>query len=153
MSAPSNAREALIAELVGEVSALLDRVDGLVAAINATCDAITRAGADLETNASQAERRIAALTEAAKAYAVKHIAQRTEALTRSSAEVQLEAIRQATHEIVRAELVPALQSLLRRHPAHAAETGARWWTYATTAICSAALGAAVATYALSAFAP
>lgn len=152
---PTSARDVLIAELIGEVSTLMNRIDQVIPAVTAICDAITHAGADLEANAVQAERRIAAFTEAAKAHAVKHIAKRTAELARSSAEAELEAMRRAMREAIRVELEPALQPLPRRHPANAAGlgSGARWWTYAITAACAAAVGAATATYALSAFAP
>lgn len=155
MSAPSNAREALIAELVGEVSSLLDRVDNLVPEIHATCDAIVRAGTELEAHASQAERRISAFTEAAKAHAVKHIAQRTDELARSSSEAQLQAMRQTAREVARAEVAPALQQMQRRQLARAAGIGSadRLWTYAATAICAAVVGAAAAAYVLSVSAP
>lgn len=155
MSVPSNAREALIAELVGEVSALLDRVDSLVPAINATCDAITRAGADLEANAGLAERRLVALTKAAEAHAIKNIARRTEALTRNSEDAQSEALRRAAGAAVTAELAPVLRQLVQRQSLHAAEWRPKggWWAHAATAICAAALGAAAAAYALSAWAP
>ena len=155
MSGPSNAREALIAELVGEVSALLDRVDTLVPAINAACDAAIRAGAALESSAGQAERRIAAFTEAAKAHAVEHIAKRTNELARSAGEAQLVGMRKMACEVARTELATAFQQMLRQHlqQANCQRAGSGWWTYAITALCAAALGAVLAAYALSIWAP
>jgi beta-glucosidase-like glycosyl hydrolase len=143
MSTPSSAREALIAELMGEVSSLLDRVDALVPALNATCDILHRARTDVDARAAQAERSIAALTEAAKTNAVRHIARRTEELARCSAETQTSAM-QVARQVLRTELAHALGQLklmfgFRR----------QWWSHAATAASSSLVTAALIKYLLT----
>ena len=144
MSPPSSAREALIAELMGDVSTLLDRVDALVPALGATCDAVTRASADMDAKATQAEGRIAALTEAAKAHAIRHIAHRTEELARHSAETQTRAMQAAAQEAFRAELTPALGQLKRMFSVRS-----QCWAHAATAVGSSLVTAALTMYLLT----
>ena len=144
MSPPSSAREALIAELVGEVSTLLGRVDALVPALNATCDALTRARADMDARAAQVEVSITALTEAAKTHAVRHIARRTEELARCSAETQTRAMQVAAQAVFRTELAPALGQLKRTFSVRC-----QWWAHAATALSSSLVTAALIMYLLT----
>lgn len=144
MNAPSTAREALIAELMGELSTMLDRADALLPALNATCDAVTRASAELDGRAAQAEARLASLTEAAQAHAVRHIAQRTQELARRSAEAQAKAMQLAAHAAFSAELAPALGQLQR-----ALRVGKLWWAHAATALSSSLITLALTLYFLT----
>jgi hypothetical protein len=138
MSPPSSAREALIVELMGEVSALLDRVDALVLTLNTTCDAVNLASANLEARATQVEVRLASLTEAAKSQAVRHIARRTQELAQRLAENQTKAMHMAAQAAFRTELAPALGQL---KPMLSVRN--QWWSHAATAACSSLVTAAL----------
>lgn len=144
MSPPSSAREALIAELMGEVSTLLDRMDALVPALNATCDAVTRASADINARAAEADGRVAALTEAAKTHAVRHIARRTEELARRSAEAQTKAMQVAAQQVFRTELAPTLGQLKLMSGLRS-----QWRAHAATAVSSSVITAALTMYLLT----
>lgn len=146
MSPPSNAREALIAELMGEVSTLLDRVDTLIPAMNTTCDALTRARAEIDARAAQAQGSIAALTEAAKTHAVRHIAHRTEELARRTAEAQSSAMQMAAQRAFRTELEPALGQLKLML---GVGLRSQWLAHAATAIASSLVTAALTMYLLA----
>lgn len=148
MSPPSSAREALIAELMGEVSSLLDRVDALIPALNATCDAISRASADMDTSAARAEGRIAALADAARTQAIKHIARNTEHLARRTVEHETRAMRVAAQEVFRAELTPALGQLKLMLNDSCALWRARsqWWVHAVTVASSSLITWALTMY-------
>lgn len=144
MSPPSSAREALIAELMGELSTILDRTDALIPALNAACGAITRASAEMEAKATQAECRLSTLTEAAKVQAVKHIAQRTEDLMRRSTDTQARAMQLAAHEAFRTELASAIQNLQQT-----LKVRSHWRAHAITAIGSSLVTASLTMFLLT----
>jgi hypothetical protein len=126
MKPPTSAREALIAEALGDVATLLARVDAVTAALHTSCDAVQQASARMEARASQMDDKVRLLTEVATAVAVKHVARRTEYLVRSVAELQTRAMEGAARDLFQRELTPALQRLSRI--TSQANVSARWWT-------------------------
>lgn len=126
MKPPTSAREALIAEALGDIATLLARVDALTPALNTSCDAVEQASARMEARASQMDEKIRVLTEVATEVAVKHITRRTEDRARGVAELQTRAMEAAARELFKRELTPALQRLSR--VASQANVSARWWT-------------------------
>lgn len=115
MSGPSSAREALIAETLGEMAAVLDRMEAVKPTLDEACAAVTRASESLAAQASAVEGRVAAITDTAAALAVKHIARRADELARASADVETRAMETAARKLFREELAPALQRLSRAH--------------------------------------
>ena len=148
---PSTAREALIVEALGEVAALIDRVETLAPALDASHRALVQASAGLAHQVTAFEARMAAITENAKLTAVKHIARRTDEITRSSLDAQTRAMEEAARALFRAEVGPALQRLVMplQHLTDLAQRGARPWERWATHAATAALGCA-ATLALAA---
>jgi hypothetical protein len=138
---PSTAREALIAEAIGEVVGLLDRVEALLPAIDASRQAAADAGAQLAAGLEALEDRMAAVTETARTQVVQHIVRRTEEAARRAQETQSRAIAEAAREVFRGEVERSLQHLatavqaasLRRPPAWEA-----WLTHAATAVAASA---------------
>ena len=92
MNGTSSAREALIAETLGEMAALLDRVEAVAPALDASRLALINASTELAGQVKAFESRMAGITENAKMQAVKHIARRTDEITRVSAEAQTRAM-------------------------------------------------------------
>lgn len=131
MTEPTSAREALLAEVIGEVAMLLKRVDALVPVLEATRTALVEASTKLDVHAAAAEGRIAAFTQASATHAVKHIARRTDEMARGAVEVQARAMEASARELFRREVTPALQRL--GEIAGNASHWARWWAYAGTA--------------------
>ena len=152
MNGLSSAREAFIAEALGEVAALLDRVEAVVPALDASRLALINASTELVGRMTAYESRMAGITENAKVQAVKHIARRTDEIARGSTEAQTRAMEEAARMLFRTEVGPALQRVAMplQHLADLAHRGAHpwqhWLTHAATAVVASAL-----TWALTAW--
>ncbi|KNZ30848.1 MAG: hypothetical protein AD742_20160 [Methylibium sp. NZG] len=141
MKPPSTAREALIVEAIGDVAGLLDRIEALMPAIDASRQAAADAGAQLAAGLEALEGRMAAVTETARTQVVQHIVRRTEEAARRAQEIQSRAITEAAREVFRGEVERSLQQLAtavqaasyRRRPAWEA-----WLTHASTAVMASA---------------
>ena len=152
MNGTSSAREALIAEALGEMAALLDRVEAVAPTLDASRLALIHASTDLAGQTTAFESRMAGITENAKVQAVKHIARRTDEITRVSAEAQTRAMEEAARMLFRTEVGPALQrfTMPLQHLADLAQRGARPWEYWLTHAATA-VGASALTWALAAW--
>lgn len=152
MTGTSSAREALIAETLGEMAALLDRVEAVAPALDASRLALINASTELAGQVTAFESRMAGITENAKMQAVKHIARRTEEITRVSAEAQTRAMEESARMLFRTEVGPALQRVAMplQHLADLAHRGAHPWQHWLTHAATAAAASAV-TWALAAW--
>ena len=152
MNGTSSAREALIAETLGEMAALLDRVEAVAPALDASRLALANASTELAGQITAFESRMAGITENAKMQAVKHIARRTEEITRVSAEAQTRAMEESARMLFRTEVGPALQRVAMplQHLADLAHRGAHPWQHWLTHAATAAAASAV-TWALAAW--
>ena len=152
MNGTSSAREALIAETLGEMAALLDRVEAVAPALDASRLALINASTELAGQVTAFESRMAGITENAKMQAVKHIARRTDDITRVSAEAQTRAMEEAARMLFRTEVGPALQRVAMplQHLADLAHRGAHPWQHWLTHAATAAAASAV-TWALAAW--
>lgn len=97
MSNPPTTREALIAELLGDVSRVLDRVDVLIPAMD-------RARLDLADQLAAFEGQICMLTEKAKLSTAEHIARRTNEAATATVRQQTHAMTEAARAVLRTEL-------------------------------------------------
>lgn len=152
MKGTSSAREALIAETLGEMAALLDRVEAVAPALDASRLALINASTELAGQVTAFESRMAGITENAKMQAVKHIARRTDEIARGSAEAQTRAMEEAARMLFRTEVGPALQRVAMplQHLAELAHRGAHPWQHWLTHAATAAAASAV-TWALAAW--
>lgn len=152
MSSTGSAREALIAEALGEVAALLDRVEAVGPALDGSRLALIHASTELAGQVTAFESRMAGITENAKTQAVKHIARRTDEITRVSAEAQTRAMEEAARMLFRTEVGPALQRVAMplQQLADLAHRGAHPWQHWLTHAATAAVASAV-TWALAAW--
>lgn len=143
----TTAREALVAEALGEVARVAERLEAVVPAVDASREALTRAGANLSDQLTAFEARMTAIAENAKGVAVRHIAQRTDELARSSGEAQVRAMQSAALTLFREELHPALQRLAGslQEQSRKARFGS-WLTHAAVAILASALSWAMAAW-------
>lgn len=143
----TTAREALVAEALGEVARVAERLEAVVPEVDASREALTQAGANLSDQLTSFEARMTAITENAKGVAIRHIARRTDELARSSGEAQVRAMQSAAMTLFRDELHPALQRLagsLQEQPRKARFE--RWLTHAAVAILASALSWAMAAW-------
>lgn len=141
MRPPSTAREALIVEAIGEVAALLDRVEALTPALDASRQAAVDAGAQLAAGLEALENRMAAVTETARTQVVQHIVRRTEEAARRAQEIQSKAIAEAAREVFRVEVERSLQQAATAVQAVSFRTPPAWeaWlTHAATAVMASA---------------
>jgi methionyl-tRNA synthetase len=146
---PSTAREALIVEALGDVAALIDRVEAATATMETTRQALVQATADLAAQALAFDNRMAAIAENAKRKAVQHIAQRTDELSRSTLAVQRQAFEVTAQELFRAEMESTLERvsvLLRQSAQRLDRSWQRWLTHAATATAASAVTWALAAW-------
>jgi hypothetical protein len=149
MNHPGTAREALIAEVIGDVARLLDRAEALQPAMIESRQAFVEAQTQLADQLADFETRVSAITEKAKVLAVKHILVRTDEAARRSVDVQTRAMAEAAQTLFKAELDPALQRLampLQRLALKVDHPWEQWLTHAATAAV-----ASTATWALAAY--
>lgn len=149
MNPPSTAREALIVEAIGEVAALIDRLEALAPALDASRHALVQAGEKFAGHVVAFEARMAGISENAKVQAVRYIARRTDEMARSSVDTQTRAMEEAARALLRNELGPSLQRLtvpLRDLADASARPFERWLTHAATAVVASALTCAVAAW-------
>jgi hypothetical protein len=146
VKAPGSAREALIVEAIGDVAGLLDRVEALVPALEASRQAAADAGSQLVRQLEALEEHMAAVTETARTRVVQHIVRRTEEAARRAQELQSRAIAEAAREVFRIEVERSLQRLAAAAQAASLRTSAVWETWATHA--AAAVVAAATTWML-----
>ena len=142
MTRPNTMREALIVEAIGEVAALVDRVEAVAPSMDAARQALVQAGVELVGQVVAFESRMTAITENAKVEAVKHVARRTDELARRSVDAQTRAMEGAAQALFRAEVGPALQRIVIPLQ-HLAARGARPWECWLTHAATAALASAV----------
>jgi ABC-type transporter Mla subunit MlaD len=149
MSQLGTAREALIAEAIGEVAHLLDRLEALTPALEDTRQALSQASAKLSGRAAAFERLTAALSENAKTQAVHHIVHRSNELAWQLQEQQKRALADAAHQLFEAELRPSLQQLaapLQQLAEQLDRPWDRWLTHAATAMTASAATLGLAVY-------
>jgi hypothetical protein len=137
MNGPGTAREALLAEALGDLAQLLERAEALQPAMAESCQALREAQAQLAEQLAGFEAQVSALTERAKVQAVKHIIARTDEAARRSVDVQTRAMSEAAQELFRAEIGPALQRFaapLRQLAEREHRPWERWLLHAATAL-------------------
>ena len=149
MSPPGTAREALIAEAIGDVALLLDRAETLRPALLESTQALIAAQAQLAHQLADFDSRIAALAENAKVQAVKHILVRTDEAARRSLEAQTRAMAEAAQTLFKPELDPTLKRLampLQQLVQRVDRPWEHWLTHTATAAVGSAVTLALAAY-------
>lgn len=150
MSAPSTAREALLAEAIGDVAGLLQQIEALKPALTEICQVLEQASTTLADDLAGFQRQVAVITENAKVQAVRHMATRTDEATRRAIEAQSRAMADTARAAFAAELGTSIQHLqatlqaLRERPNRSWED---WLLHLSIAVTSS-----VATWALVLFA-
>ena len=141
MNGPATAREALLAELIGDVAQLIKRMETLRPAMDESRQALVQTNMQLSSQVAAFEIRMAAITENAKIHAVRHIAHSTEERALRLREEQTRAMAETARELFRTELTPALQRLampLQHLVNRLAHPWQGWLTHAATAAVAAA---------------
>jgi len=111
VNGPGSAREALIAEVVGDLARMLDRAEALERSMALSRQALADAHGRLGDQLATFEAQVTALTERAKIQAVKHILARTDEAARRSIDQQGRAMADAARVAFGAELGATMQRL------------------------------------------
>lgn len=152
MSDLVTAREELMAVAIGDLGALLDRVEALAPQLDASRMELLRTSAELGEQVAAYSRRMDEITENAKVQAVKHIARRSDEMARGTVDTQTRAMEEAAQVVFRNEIGPTLQrvTLPLQEVAAIARKSARhweWWLLHTaTAVLSSGISWAMAAW-------
>jgi uncharacterized protein (DUF342 family) len=147
MSKATTAREALVIEVIGEVSDLIDKLEQLQPQVHEVAEEVTRASTNLLASLARFENQIVSLSEKAKVQAVQHILARTDEAAKRSIEQQSRAMVDAARVAFGAEVGAALQRLQAITVTHRRrERWETWLTHAATAVMTAGLTFAMATW-------
>jgi hypothetical protein len=150
VSRATTAREALIAELIGDMTELLDRMETLTPAMNDSRHKLTDTAARLTACVEPVKAHLVGTATQAQKTAVERIYKRTNEIAAESLRTQTRAMNDAARTIIDKEVGPPLRQLAAtlqvlvertRHPQW--ET---WATYAATGAVSATFAVSIAVY-------
>lgn len=138
----TTAREALIAEIIGDLWRLLDRIDPLLVAMEEATDKLANAKADFDAGSSKFQEQVGVVTQRAKGAIVQHVERRTHEIAAQSNEAQTQAMRKAARLLFDNEVRPTLLGLteaLRQMVDRAQRPWDAWLTHSATALVSSIL--------------
>jgi hypothetical protein len=143
MSRPPTAREALIAEMLGDVARVLDRVEVLIPALE-------RARVDLADQLANFEGQMVLLTEKAKLSTAEHIARRTREGTANGLRLQMQAMSESARTVFATEMAAARRQLVQplEQLRHRLERPSRQWFLCAMAAGMASLASSALTWSL-----
>jgi hypothetical protein len=145
MNRPSTAREALIAETLGEVAALVERVEALAPTMDASRQALVQVSEELANQVATFENRMGVLTNNAVVVASNHILRRANEVTARTLDSQILAMQAAAREMFNKEFNPVVLRVVARlnHLAQLAQREenlcVRWFTHACAFVTGASL--------------
>jgi hypothetical protein len=153
VKAPAHSKkEVLIAELLGEMDALLTRVDAVAPTIDAASARLLQSSQGLTASTDRYRHATQAIVERSQTSAVMHIVRRTNEVAQASLEEQTTAMHSAARALFQNEAAGHLHDLSA--VLSAALDKARvpnwhsWLTHATTALVAAAVTAALVLHVL-----
>ena len=148
----STAREALIAELMGDMAKLLDRVDTVTPAINDARRKMTAAAQELAAGVAPFKAHMVDIAVETRTTAVEHIVSRANGASAKLIEMQTRAMLDLSKSIVDKEVGPPLRQLAWNLEQLVQRTRRPWWeswvNYAATALLSAICSAMLVLYVL-----
>jgi len=149
MNRPTTAKEALIAEALGDMAALIERLETLAPELQASRQALVLSHKELVNEVAIFKAQMTEVIGFAKVQTARHIGQSADDATKKLIATQTESMQSAGRELFRAEIHPIarqvsqqLQALAERQSRHVATI----WTYAGAAIGGAALSLASAAF-------
>jgi hypothetical protein len=137
----ASAREALIAELIGQLEELVNRVEVLPATLDNAREAMNRARWDLHCQVDPLHHQMAAAIQQSKDIALKDLQVATYQFAADSMARQTEAMKEVAREVVGKEIRPSLQELAQSLDRLAKRVDRQWrsWlTHGATVLATAA---------------
>jgi predicted component of type VI protein secretion system len=113
MNPSDTAREAFFIEALGDMAELIARLEACAPALEASQRQLLHGCEDLAQQATDLERRTAAVVERINVVAPKYIAHRVHEASRAAAEAQVRAMETAAQALFRTEIGPALERMAR----------------------------------------
>jgi hypothetical protein len=141
MNRPNTAREVLVAEVLGEVAHLLERVEALTPAMRDATQAMTHASDELGGRLGAFEDRMTVIAENAKTVVLEHIVRRGNELTRHMLAEQSQAMSTAARTLFNTEFGASqhrLAALLQPVAERLQRPWDSWLTHAATAATASA---------------
>ena len=152
MSRATTAREAVIAELIGDITELLDRMETLTPALNDSRLELANTAAGLAACIEPIKAHVSDTVTQAQKAAVEHIARRTRELAHESYRAQTQAMGDAARKIFQEEVGPPLRQLAETLKVLIERTRRPQWetwaSHAATASVSAMASMTIAIYFL-----
>ena len=150
MDRSTTAREALVAELMGDMAKLLDRVDTLTPAIDDARRKMTAAAQDLAASVAPFKAHMVDIAIETRTTAVDHIVSRANGASAKLIEMQTRAMLDLSKTIVDKEIGPPLRQLAGNLEQLIQRIRRPWWeswaNYAATAMFSAIGSATLVLY-------
>lgn len=154
MSDPDTAREAFFVEALGDMASLINRLEAIALAMDASQRVLLQASAKFSRQAAEQgaafDEHIAQFTAKVKEHAVNHIAQRADEVTRRAVGLQIQAMEESARALFLKEVHPELRQLckpLERLYAVVRESANPWNAWLTHA--ATATFASVTTWAVT----
>jgi hypothetical protein len=151
MNRPTTAREALLAEALGELLQLTERVESLLPALDRTRTALLEADAALLARLEALDSKAVAIGESAKQRAIEDLTRHADAVARQSAVRQAQAMSAAAGVLFTREVEPRLQRLslsLQQLGQRVERPWESWLIHAATVTTSCVVTGAVTVFVL-----
>jgi AcrR family transcriptional regulator len=148
---PSNSREALIAEALGEFHRLLERIDAVQPRLEDTADRIEQTAATLHADVDPFRKQVVEFFYENQKKAAANASRITGEHALKVFVAQTDELKKSAHAIFAEEVTPPLRQLtaeLRAAIRQAHRPWDQWLTHAATAAGTAALSAALAVFLL-----
>jgi hypothetical protein len=146
MGRPTDFREALIAEALGDFVKVLDRIDAVKPTLDRSCSDLKITADRLLGNIDPFQKRIVAMALQTQERTLEHIAQRATLVVRNTAVEQIAAMQESARRIFKDEVGPSLERVARQLREANLREQPSWKALLTHA--AAAVSAASCTFAL-----
>ncbi|WP_088283001.1 hypothetical protein [Ideonella sp. A 288] len=142
MSGPSNTREALIAEAIGDLGTMMRDMAALAPLLEDSREALLQAKDELRESLADFQNRVLAISDNAKTQTVKYMAVKADEMTRRSIDQQGRAMADAARVALGAEVGAMLQCWQATLQALIDQQRTRRWEAWLTHVAAAAVASA-----------
>lgn len=111
MNCPSTAKEALLAEALGDMASLVDRLDLMAPKVDASRQALLKSSESIAREIAKFAPDMQAFTHHAKVQTEKYVNRHLTEATASSREAQLRAMQEGAREMFKKEVDPVVRQV------------------------------------------